>query len=137
MTKPAPEDPTQPAEATVPAAGGVLRCAHCQRANAANRKFCSACGKPMWEPCLNCGTTCAAGETFCGHCGISLSAAVEQRLAQIVSVCREAEALAVRHEFGPALSHLQKLTGLSDHRLASAARRVEELRVQLVSQQRA
>jgi type IV pilus assembly protein PilM len=126
MTKPA-DNPHQPADPALPA-GSVLQCAHCQRPNAANRKFCSGCGKPLWEPCLNCGTICSADEAFCGHCGISLTAAIQTRRDQIEGVCREAEALGAQHEYAQALAKLEKLTGLSDHRLAAAARRVEELR---------
>src|SRR5262245_47816531 len=121
MSTPTPQDPQPlkppPASGT---GGGALPCAHCQRPNPADRRFCAGCGKPLWEPCLICGTLGAAGEAFCGNCGVSLSAAVQVRRDEMERACKEAAELAARHEFEQALERLNVLVHLSDGRLAQA-----------------
>jgi class 3 adenylate cyclase len=47
-------------------------CAHCRTANAADRRFCAACGAPLPQPCPACGFANAGGDRFCGGCGRQL-----------------------------------------------------------------
>jgi hypothetical protein len=46
-----------------------MRCPSCTAENAATRRFCAECGKPLPSPCLACGFENEPSARFCGGCG--------------------------------------------------------------------
>ena len=52
-----------------------MRCQRCGAENAANRKFCGACGAALPIGCPACGFANEPGDRFCGGCGAALAAA--------------------------------------------------------------
>ena len=49
-------------------------CAPCGHENAANRRFCGACGAHLYSVCTHCAFTNDATDRFCGGCGDALPA---------------------------------------------------------------
>ena len=52
-------------------------CAECSTVNTSGHKFCSSCGRRLWDICYECGTFGRACDAFCGCCGKSKRAALE------------------------------------------------------------
>ena len=52
-----------------------MRCGRCGAENAANRRFCGACGAALALGCPACGFANAADAHFCGGCGGALGSA--------------------------------------------------------------
>ena len=48
-------------------------CPRCGSDNAANRRFCGGCGKPLAAVCSSCGFANEPGMAFCGGCGTALA----------------------------------------------------------------
>jgi serine/threonine protein kinase len=81
------------------------QCRECGAINEAEREFCGACGKKLFQPCLACEVEIGVWEQFCGQCGANVQQLVEKRQQQyrdaferIESVCRDSrhqEALSV------------------------------------------
>jgi class 3 adenylate cyclase/predicted ATPase len=46
-----------------------MRCPSCMAENAATRRFCAECGKPLPSPCPACGFENEPSARFCGGCG--------------------------------------------------------------------
>ncbi len=101
-------------------------CCKCQAVNAADRRFCSACGQSLWEKCLVCGTECSSNETFCGGCGINLKDFVQKQTEDIEAALTAVTKLERRFELDQAIRTLQKLTLVDDSRLAAHNARVRE-----------
>lgn len=55
-------------------AGDGMKCASCGTDNAANRRFCGACGAAMPAPCPVCGFANQPQVRFCGGCGAPIAA---------------------------------------------------------------
>jgi hypothetical protein len=49
-------------------------CAPCGHENAANRRFCGACGAHLYSVCTHCAFQNDATDRFCGGCGDALPA---------------------------------------------------------------
>ncbi|HYX75663.1 MAG TPA: adenylate/guanylate cyclase domain-containing protein, partial [Gaiellaceae bacterium] len=49
-----------------------IRCASCGAEQAAEARFCSACGAALYIACPNCGVEQAATASFCASCGYAL-----------------------------------------------------------------
>ena len=49
-----------------------MRCPSCTAENAASRRFCADCGKPLPSPCPGCGFENESTARFCGGCGKSV-----------------------------------------------------------------
>jgi class 3 adenylate cyclase len=66
-----------------------MQCGRCGAENAANRRFCGACGAALAIGCPACGFANEAGDRFCGGCGGALApaaAAAPQRERRQVAV---------------------------------------------------
>ncbi|MGD9509951.1 MAG: adenylate/guanylate cyclase domain-containing protein [Geminicoccaceae bacterium] len=66
-----------------------MRCQRCGAENAANRRFCGACGTALAIGCPACGFANEPGDRFCGGCGAALAtpgAATPQRERRQVAV---------------------------------------------------
>jgi len=57
-------------------------CARCHTANAADRRFCAACGAALPQPCPDCGFANAAADRYCGGCGRPLGGQAGTAAAQ-------------------------------------------------------
>jgi class 3 adenylate cyclase/predicted ATPase len=51
---------------------GVVQCPSCSHHNAAENRFCIACGRSLAVVCAACATPAAAGAVFCAQCGARL-----------------------------------------------------------------
>ena len=79
--KPKTDDvqPAKPVQPDPPKTPKMTRCPHCNLFIAADRQFCSNCGKPVTEPaktpaapgisCPHCHTSNEPGSMFCSNCG--------------------------------------------------------------------
>src|SRR5580704_15028931 len=54
----------------------AIRCVRCDAENRAGRRFCSACGEALPQPCPDCGFVNEPMERFCGGCGAAREAAL-------------------------------------------------------------
>jgi class 3 adenylate cyclase/tetratricopeptide (TPR) repeat protein len=68
-----------------------LLCPSCRTPNAADQRFCGACGASLTRTCPTCGTINPLAFAFCGSCGTALSAEVrapspreERRIATVM-----------------------------------------------------
>lgn len=52
-----------------------MNCPACQRANAANRRFCGGCGNDLACVCGACAFQNTADDHYCGGCGVAFGAA--------------------------------------------------------------
>ena len=52
-----------------------MRCPSCMAENAATRRFCAECGRPLPSPCPACGFENEPSARFCGGCGKLIGAA--------------------------------------------------------------
>ncbi len=50
-----------------------MTCAHCQRDNPPDQKFCGECGARLVQACPSCGTANPPTQKFCGECGTGLT----------------------------------------------------------------
>ncbi|MBV9635746.1 MAG: AAA family ATPase, partial [Methylobacteriaceae bacterium] len=49
-----------------------MKCLRCEAENREGRRFCSACGAALAQPCPECGFANESDERFCGGCGRAL-----------------------------------------------------------------
>jgi type IV pilus assembly protein PilM len=109
-----------------------LCCPECEVTNPPQRKFCSKCGTPLWEPCFQCGDLCAVGETYCGACGANLP----ELAAEQVEITRNDLCTAIEMQsafrFEEAADLLSRISKKEHPRLAEYAARAKELIRQLV-----
>src|SRR5690242_17686983 len=52
-----------------------MQCSRCRAENRAGRRFCAACGAPLFAACGVCGFANEDEERFCGGCGRPLRSA--------------------------------------------------------------
>lgn len=52
-------------------------CAECSTVNTSGHKFCSSCGRHLWDICYECGAFGRACDAFCGCCGKSKRVVLE------------------------------------------------------------
>ncbi len=106
----------------------TVLCPGCRAPNPEERKFCSQCGKNLWDTCFQCGALVTASDRFCGACGADL----------VGGIASQAEA--VRHQLATAMKHLKQaeydaaiqiLTPLADIQNTALRPLVEQARQQL------
>src|SRR6202790_4171637 len=51
-----------------------MRCIKCGTESSTSRKFCAACGSPLFSRCAKCGAENAPSSAFCEDCGTALTA---------------------------------------------------------------
>jgi type IV pilus assembly protein PilM len=117
-------------------AAAVVNCRHCERPNASNRRFCSSCGKPLWEKCPQCNAECSAEERFCGSCGTDIRGGLEQQNRKLQAQFDQALQLADLHQYESALSMLRALAAIDDSRFEHWATKALD-QVKVVEQHRA
>mgnify|MGYP005833339237 FL=1 len=116
----APSTPTGRA-----AAVATLRCPACQAPNPPGRKFCSQCGKNLWDLCYQCGALVTAGDRFCGACGADLL----EGLSRYQEALRQKLAAAEEHfRLGQYDAAIQALTPLAENEHASLRPLTEQAR---------
>ena len=71
-----------------------LTCAACGTENAADARFCSACGAPLHQTCPSCGAEQPASAAFCSNCGVALREGA-QRAAEIADERQERRVVTV------------------------------------------
>lgn len=87
----------------------TVECGACRHPNPIDRKFCSACGKSLWNKCLQCASECGGGEAFCGNCGANQQELIATRHRDIESAVRKAQELRSVSDFGQAVAILRSL----------------------------
>lgn len=94
-----------PASSTGAEQTGVLYCPGCNAPAAAGCKFCTQCGKTLWDTCYQCGAMVTARDRYCGTCGTDLvegparqAEAIRQTLARAHDLCRQMDYDAARQE---------------------------------------
>lgn len=55
--------------------GAEGRCPRCGTANGGTARFCSSCGRALWQTCGSCGSDNPVGHRFCAGCGSGLDSA--------------------------------------------------------------
>ena len=130
--------PRPATEASARPAGASLACRHCQKPNAANRRFCGGCGQGLWEPCPRCGAECAADEAFCGACGTDVAGELNRLSRQLGDRMNQARRLATEFRYDEGLATLREAATLSDSRLAHLTQQVgqEILRIDAEARKR-
>jgi hypothetical protein len=69
-----------------------MRCPSCTAENAAARRFCAECGKPLPSPCPACGFENELTARFCGGCGLIVGGLIDAGPAQRDNVVGSAPA---------------------------------------------
>lgn len=115
---------------------GGIHCDGCGHENASVRKFCSNCGKNLWQPCFNCGTLCMSGETFCGACGANVIDGIEQRVTEHQEILRTADQMRTECRFDEAVGLLGPISRAAHPRLEEGARRAQTL-IEQIARERA
>lgn len=117
------------------ASGSMVNCRHCSKENPSNRKFCAACGKPLWEKCPKCHAECAADERFCGVCGTDVLGNLDHQSQQIRQRMQAALEMLEAHRYDQCISALRGVAAIDDPRFESFAtqaldeiKRVEQAR---------
>ncbi|MCR4412575.1 MAG: zinc ribbon domain-containing protein, partial [Thermoguttaceae bacterium] len=103
------------------------RCPQCGAANSPTQRYCTHCGKNLWEACYRCGALNTASDKFCGACGADLVAGVEQEREEVASTLRRAEELRRRFEIDQAIALLRPVAEVEHSRLADLAGRAKAL----------
>lgn len=113
----------------------LIPCGECGATNGRDRKFCSNCGKSLWQPCDTCGEVNALAENFCGACGVNLRVAVQDRLEQFEKLLGEADQCRQQAEYGKALALLR--LAIKDHqgKLDGHVQRARDLLQQYADEQ--
>lgn len=125
-----------PQAAAVPAAaGGQVTCVDCGAANAADRRFCSACGKSLLAECPKCRAPHLRGEQFCGQCGINLRAYATERTQWCELRLEAARQAQDELQFSEAIGLLREVARVEDPRLDAFARDAKQ-RLDLYQAQR-
>ncbi len=119
--------PRPAADPPVKRSRSSARCSQCGASNPPTRRYCSQCGKNLWEACYRCGTLCAAGDKYCGACGADLGAGVEVQRREFAARLRQAEELRQRCEFDEAIELVRPLAEIEHSRLSDLANRAKEL----------
>ena len=105
---------------------GIVPCGHCQSGNAADRRFCGQCGKPLYEKCPSCGVECRTGEAFCGGCGVQIREFLQEQIDAAEAALAEANSHEANLRLDEAIRTLRCLR-LPDHReLTMLSKRVED-----------
>lgn len=116
MTTSARPKPSRPGTDSTTASTqlGVAICGYCQAANAADRRFCGECGKPLWEECPACRVECRSGEAFCGGCGIHLRGFLKQQIDVAEAALAKASTHESQGDLGEAMRTLRSVR-LAEH----------------------
>jgi type IV pilus assembly protein PilM len=117
------------------AAAGSIACVDCGAANAADRRFCSSCGKSLLAECPKCRAPHVRGEQFCGQCGINLRAYATERTQWCELRLEAAQQAQDELQFGEALGLLREVARVEDPRLDAFAREAKQ-RLDLYQAQR-
>jgi len=91
---------------------GRTACQACGQVNPAARRFCSACGKSLWNVCPDCGAEGLASDAFCGTCGASLRELQRRQAERHLAALHEARQLLAEHRYEEAKWRLQALVNL-------------------------
>jgi serine/threonine protein kinase len=88
------DSPVAPQPRTVPE-GGLAKgqCRECGAINEAEREFCGACGKKLFQPCLACEVEIGVWERFCGKCGANVAEQIEAIQQEYQDVFEQIDAL--------------------------------------------
>ena len=115
-----------------------LVCTSCQHENSASGRFCTLCGRGLWETCPECDGEIAAQERFCGHCGTDVRGRLEEQSRQIQERLDSVAPLVAQHHYDAALAALRGVAALTDPKLERwTARALAELDVVLQRQKEA
>lgn len=107
--------------------GSSIQCAYCEHPNSDERKFCSQCGKPLWEKCPECNHLHAVNEAFCGSCGADLGAAFRNKREELQETIEQAIAWRKQHRYTDAAALLAPVVAIKDPRLAQFAEQATHL----------
>lgn len=89
-------------------------CHNCKTACTANDKFCTNCGSPLFEPCLNCNEPVRLGRPFCGICGAKRIDVRAKQDQQIEGIFNKVEELSGRGEYTDAVELLKPLKNVEN-----------------------
>ena len=87
-------------------------CETCGHVNLTARRFCSGCGRSLWNVCPGCGAEGPVGDAFCGTCGASLSELQRRQTDRHRATLQEARRLLADHRYEDAKWRLQELVKL-------------------------
>lgn len=106
-----------------------LPCSACGAFNAPAAKFCTQCGKSLWQPCPKCSVLSRATERFCGNCGANLTDTTKALVREYIANLRKAQTLHREFRYGEALDLLGQMLAIQYSYLAeqiTAAKRLME-----------
>lgn len=109
-------------------ASAAILCVSCGKPSPSDRKFCSGCGKSLWESCAKCQTPRPASDRFCGSCGTDAQAAEQNLVQQVGELIDQAKESQARGEFANAQRLLWlalKVTGPSVQAQLAEARQLQ------------
>lgn len=86
-----------------------MKCRACHAENREGRRFCTACGAALPEPCPACGFANDAGDGFCGGCGRALT----QNIPARETLAEQMQAEQIQAERRPVSILFADLTGYS------------------------
>lgn len=103
------------------AATSAVTCVACKSQNASGAKFCKSCGHSLYEPCGSCESPVTLTQKFCVGCGADLVAGLKRRMDDHAEWLAGAIAAAKAYDFDQAISLLERVSVLNDHRFREAA----------------
>lgn len=108
-------------ESQTPASSSGVRCIACKTDNSASAKFCVGCGHSLFEDCSKCSQAVTLTQKFCVGCGSDLVANLKRRMEEHQQWLTGAITAAKAYDFDQAISLLERVSVLKDHRFREAA----------------
>ncbi|MCA9214027.1 MAG: pilus assembly protein PilM [Planctomycetales bacterium] len=108
-----------------------IQCEECGKANDADRRFCSACGTRLWQPCHSCESQNAVNATFCGSCGENLAEQLSKSIERINKLLGNAKRSCQEGNYYQAIDILRSITDYGDSRLQDFTAKSEKMQVQV------
>ncbi len=120
---PAVQPPSGNSEPALP-----VVCPGCKTTNAAGRKFCTQCGKALWDTCPQCSAMVTATDRYCGTCGADLVEGVARQAETLRQAIARAEDFCRQMDYQRAI---QELTPVTQIRNTAVGPLVEQARQRL------
>ncbi|MEZ6087646.1 MAG: pilus assembly protein PilM [Pirellulaceae bacterium] len=111
---------------------GVGACANCGTGNPESSKFCSGCGKSLFEPCKKCNNPLRIGTAFCGNCGFNAQQAFVSLREELKQTLRRAMELGKSHQYEDAIYLAESVSNPPDFRFQDLADKAKELHEKLL-----
>ncbi|MBN2293866.1 MAG: pilus assembly protein PilM [Pirellulales bacterium] len=89
-------------------------CHNCRHACTEKDKFCTNCGSPLFESCLNCNEPVRIGRAFCGICGTKTTDVLAEQKRHIEDTFQKVKELSIQGEYTEAIDLLKPLKDVKD-----------------------